>query len=163
MSSSQKIISYLSQNKIPYEICEHPLAYTAMEIAGSQHVPGRQIIKSVIIKIENEFLMCILPAIYYIDLYKLQGALRAKHIEIASEEEAAKLFPDYEVGAEPPFGHLYNMPVYADKILEEDEDILFNAGTHTDMIKMKWRDYKKLANPILIDMGIHIQTLKGHS
>ena len=60
-----------------------------------------------------------------------------------------------------PFGHLYNLPVYADKLLEEDEHILFNAGTHTEMIKMKWRDYKKLVNPMLVDMGIHIQTLKG--
>lgn len=161
MSISDKITAYLKKNQVVFEILEHPLAYTAMEIAGSQHIPGRQMIKSVIVKGDGKFFMCVLPAIHYIDLFKLKDILHTKHVDIASETEIAQLFPDFDVGAEPPFGHLYNLPVYADKLLEEDEHILFNAGTHTEMIKMKWRDYKKLVNPMLVDMGIHIQTLKG--
>ncbi len=161
MGAAKEIMSYLDQQNIPYETVEHPLAYTAMEIAGSHHIPGKQMVKSVIVKGDNKFIMCLLPAIYYIDLFKLQGILQMKHLEIASEEDIVKLFPEYEKGAEPPFGHLYNIPVYADTSLEEDEYIVFNAGTHTDMIRMKWQDYKKIAHPHLVDMGIHIQTLKG--
>ena len=80
-------------------------------------------LKTVIVKGENQFFMCLLPAIYYIDLYKLQDVLQKKHLEIASEADVAHLFPEYELGAEPPFGHLYNMPVYADTSLEDDEEI----------------------------------------
>ncbi len=161
MSLSKIITDYLKQNHVSFEILEHPLAYTAMEIADSQHVPGRQMVKSVIVKGDGNFFMCLLPAIYYIDLFKLKDLLHVKHVDIANEQEISKLFPDFEVGAEPPLGHLYNLPIYADKLLEEDEHIVFNAGSHTQMIKMKWRDYKKLAQPTMVDMGIHIQTLKG--
>lgn len=161
MTVTHKLKAYLDREKIDYQVLEHSVAYTAMEIAGSQHVPGRQVVKSVIVKINQKFLMCILPAIHYIDLYKLQEILKTREINLASEQEISKLFPEFEVGAEPPFGNLYNMPIYADKTLEVDEDIVFNAGTHTDMIKMKWNDYARLAKPILVDLGIHIQTLKG--
>ena len=161
MSVSQKIKAYLDKENVGYQVLEHSLAYTAMEIAGSQHVPGRQVIKTVIVKADNKFVMCVLPAIHYIDLYKLQDILKTKNVQLATEEEISKLFPEYEVGAEPPFGHLYNLPVYADKVLEVDEDIVFNAGTHTDMIKIKWKDYQRLAKPTIVDIGIHVQTVKG--
>jgi Ala-tRNA(Pro) deacylase len=161
MTVVHKLKAYLDRENIDYQILEHSLAYTAMEIAGSQHVPGRQVVKSVIVKAENKFIMCILPAIHYIDLYKLQDILKTKEISLASEQEISKLFPEFEMGAEPPFGNLYNLPIYADKALEVDEGIVFNAGTHTDMIKMKWSDYARLAKPILADLGIHIQALKG--
>jgi len=161
MTIAKKLKAYLDNEKINYQILEHSLAYTAMEIAGSQHIPGRQVIKSVIVKADNTLVMCVLPAIHYIDLYKLKDLLKAKNVELASEEDLAKQFPEFEVGAEPPFGNLYNLPVYADKVLEVDEDIVFNAGTHTDMIKMKWKDYQRLANPKMVDLGIHIQAIKG--
>lgn len=161
MSVSQKIKAYLDKENVGYQVLEHSLAYTAMEIAGSQHVPGRQVIKTVIVKADNKFVMCVLPAIHYIDLYKLQDILKTKNVQLATEEEISKLFPEYEVGAEPPFGHLYNLPVYADKVLEVDEDIVFNAGTHTDMIKIKWKDYQRLSRPTIVDIGIHVQTVKG--
>lgn len=161
MAIARQLKAYLEREKVDFEVLEHPLAYTAMEIAGSQHVPGRQVIKSVIVRADANLVMCVLPAIHYIDLYKLKDILKAKAITLASEEEIARLFPEFEVGAEPPFGNLYNLPVYADKILAVDEDIVFNAGTHTDMVKMKWKDYQKLASPILVDLGIHIHSIKG--
>ena len=160
MSIPQKIKNYLDKENIAYEALEHSLAYTATEIASSQHVPGRQIVKTVIVKADDQYVMCLLPSIHYLDLYKLQAILKSKSIELAEEQEIAKLFPDYEVGAEPPFGHLCNLAIYADKLLEFDEDIVFNAGTHNDMIKMKWEDYRRLAHPKIVDMGIHIQTSK---
>jgi Ala-tRNA(Pro) deacylase len=161
MGISAKIKSYLDKEKVNYEVLEHSVAYTAMEIAGSQHVPGRQVIKTVIVKAGGKYLMCLLPSIHYLDIDKLKSVAKSTAIQLATEEEIAKLFPDYEVGAEPPFGHLYQLPVYADKILQEDEEIVFNAGTHTDMIRMKFSDFKKLVKPIFADIGIHVHTVKG--
>ena len=77
-------------------------------------------------------------------------------LKLANEEEVEKLFPDYEAGAEPPFGHLYGLKVYADQLLQEDEEIVFNAGTHTDVVKMKFKDFKRLAKPIMGEIGRHI-------
>lgn len=161
MSISPKIKSYLEKEKVKFETLEHSVAYTAMEIAGSQHIPGRQVIKCVIVKADGKFIMCALPSIHYLDMKKLKSITGAKEIQLAGEEEIAKLFPDYEVGAEPPFGHLYGLKVYADKLLEEDEDIVFNAGTHTDMLKIKLADFKRLVHPTFADIGVHVQTVKS--
>jgi Ala-tRNA(Pro) deacylase len=161
MTISSKLKNYLDKEKINYQILEHSPAYTAMEIAGSQHVPGRQVVKSVIVNADGKFIMCVLPSIHYLDLDKLKFIIKTKEIHLANEGEISKLFPDYEVGAEPPFGHLYGLAIYADKILEEDENIVFNAGTHTDMIRIKLADYKRLARPIFSDIGVHVHTVKG--
>jgi Ala-tRNA(Pro) deacylase len=156
MAISSKIKKYLDQQKIAYQVAEHPLAYSASQVAGAQHVPGRQMVKSVIVKDNGSFLMCVLPAIHLVDFEKLQRALGSKRIVLADEDEIAKIFPDYEVGAEPPFGHLYGLKVVADKALEKDEEIVFNAGTHTDVIKMKFKDFKTIAKPTIADIGTHI-------
>ncbi len=160
MAVSPKIKSYLDYEKVDYQLLEHELAYTSMEIAGSQHIPGHQVIKPVIFKADGKFVMCVLPSIHYVDIDKLKKLTDAKEIRLATEEEFSHLFPDYEVGAEPPFGHLHGLKVIADRILDEDEDVVFNAGTHTDMIKMKWTDFKKIVNPTVADVGVHIQTAR---
>lgn len=156
MSISHKLRTLLDKEGIEFNLLEHQPAYTAMEIAGAQHVPGRQMIKAVIVKADDKYVMCVLPAIHYLDLGKLKTMLNAKHVQLAKEEEIARLFPDDEVGAEPPFGQLYNLPVIVDKILEEDNDIAFNAGSHTEMIQMKFHDYQKLVKPVIAEIGIHI-------
>lgn len=158
MSASSKIKAYLENEKISYQILEHDPAYSAMEIAGSQHIPGRQFVKTVIVNGDGKFIMCILPAIHLIDLEKLKSLLKVQEIRLASEQEVARLFPDYEVGAEPPFGEHYGLKVYLDKILEENEEIAFNAGTHTDIMKIKFRDFIRLAKPTIAEFGTHIQT-----
>ena len=160
MSISQKIKSYLDKEKVKYQVLEHPLAYTAMEIAGSQHVPGREVIKSVIVKANGQFIMCILPAIHYLDLDKLKVYTGIKDVKMASESEIAKLFHEYEVGAEPPFGHLYGLKIVIDQILQDDDEVVFNAGTHTDMIRMKLADFIRLAKPTFADIGVHIAAIK---
>jgi Ala-tRNA(Pro) deacylase len=156
MAASMKIKDLLEKEKIGYQLLEHETAYTAMEIAGSQHVPGRQFVKSVIVNADGKFLMCVLPAIHKVDFEKLKKATGAKEIHLAEEKEFADLFPDYEVGAEPPFGQFYGLKVYVDKILDENEEIVFNAGTHTDLIKIKFRDFLRLANPTIVDFGVHV-------
>lgn len=156
MTISAKVKQYLDENGVDYQIAEHPLAYTAAEVAESQHIPGKQMIKAVIVKSGKAHVMCVLPAIHMIDFEKLQSVLKKDDIELAEENELTRLFPDYEVGAEPPFGHLYGLDVYADRVLENEEEVVFNAGTHTDVVKMKFSDYKNLAKPVIADIGTHI-------
>ncbi|NGX43562.1 MAG: Proline--tRNA ligase [Chlamydiae bacterium] len=156
MAVSPKIKEYLEKEGVAFEISEHPLAYTASEIAGSQHIAGKQMVKSVIVKNNGDFFMCVLPAIHLVDFEKLKSIAGMDELKLADEDEIAKLFPEYEIGAEPPFGHLYGLKVYADKVLEGDEEIVFNAGTHTDVVKMKFVDFKRLANPTIADIGTHI-------
>lgn len=156
MSISHKLRATLEKEGVEFNILEHQPAYTALEIAGAQHVPGRKVIKCVIVKADGKFLMCVLPAIHLLDLNKLKNVLNTKHVELAKEEDIARLFPDDEVGGEPPFGNLYGLPVIVDKILEEDNDIVFNAGSHTEMIQMKFHDYQRLVKPAVAEIGIHI-------
>lgn len=156
MVLSKKLKEYLEKEQIAFEIAEHPLAYTATEIAGSQHVPGKQMVKSVIVNANGSFIMCVLPAIYLLDFEKLKSVIGTNDLRLADEDDIEKLFPDYEVGAEPPFGHLYGLRVYSEKLLEEDEEIVFNAGTHTDVVRIKYADYKRLVKPVIADIGSHI-------
>lgn len=156
MVVSSKVKQYLDKEHIGYQILEHSIAYTAMEIAGAQHVPGKQMIKSVIVKADGKYLMCVLPAIHLIDFDKLKKVTGAKKVELAKEKDLEKLFPDYDIGAEPPFGQLYGLQVFVDKLLQENEEIVFNGGTHTDMIKIKWKDFVKLTKPKIADIGTHI-------
>jgi len=156
MAPSKKILEYLDKENVEYEVLEHPPAYTAQEIAGAQHVPGNEVVKAVIVKAGGKPVMCVLPSIHMIDFDSLKKLLGDGEIVLAQENEIAELFPEYEVGAEPPFGHLHGMKVYADQFLENDEEIVFNAGTHTDMVKMKFSDFKRLANPVIARFGTHI-------
>lgn len=156
MTISEKVKEYLEKEGIKFEVSDHPLAYTATEVAGSQHVPGKQMIKSVIVKSNGDFLMCVLPAIHLLDFEKLKKVVGDENLKLADESEIAKLFPEYELGAEPPFGHLYGLKVFADQILEEDVEVVFNAGTHTGVIKISFEDFKKLASPTIADIGTHI-------
>ena len=156
MAISTKIKEYLEKEGVQFEVAEHPLAYTATEVAGSQHVPGKQMVKSVIVKTGGNFLMCVLPAIHLVDFEKLKKIIGSEELKLADESELEELFPDYELGAEPPFGHLYGLKVYAEKLLDEDEEIVFNAGTHTDVVKMRYDDFKRLVNPTIAEIGTHI-------
>jgi len=156
MAIAAKLKKYLDTNKVKYKVSKHAVAYTAQEIAAAQHVPGKQVVKSVLLKADDKHILAVLPAIYLIDTAKLKKILKSKALKIATEDEIAKVIPDYEVGAMPPFGNLYGLEVYADKTLREDEEIVFNAGTHTDTVKMKYSSFEKLANPKLADFGKHI-------
>jgi len=156
MPVSPKLKKYLDEKNVSYEISEHTLAYTASEIAGVQHVPGKQMVKSVIIKSGSDFLMCVLPAIHLIDFEKLQHVAGTDDLKLADEEEIAKLFPEYEIGAEPPFGHLYGLKVFVDASLEDDDSITFNAGSHTDAITMNFKDFMRITDSKLAEIGTHI-------
>lgn len=156
MAIAEKIIKYLDQKHVGYQILQHALAYTAMETAGAQHIPGKQLIKSVIVKADGKYIMCVLPSIHIINFDKLKKITQSKEIYLATEDEIKNLFPDFEVGAEPPFGDLFGLEVYVDRAVSENEEIVFNAGTHTDTLKIKYKDFTLLTKSKEANFGIHI-------
>ena len=152
MKFASRLIEYLEQNKVWFVPMSHPRAYTAQEIAAAQHVPGREMAKTVILKADEDFVMIVVPATHMIDLNILKEELPYRKIVFATEYEFAWLFPDSEVGAMPPFGNLYNLPVYVDKALSEDKEIVFNAGTHANTIRMKYEDFEFLVKPQIVEL-----------
>jgi len=148
---AKKLKEFLDKNKVKYLSIVHSPAYSAMEIAEASHVPGKDLAKTVIVNIDNVMSMVVLPAPLKIDLSKLKSVVGANKAELASEHAFASKFPDCEVGAMPPFGNLYNMPVYVDDDLAKDEEIAFNSGTHSEVIKLKYKDFYKLVKPKVVN------------
>ncbi len=144
----RKLKELLDREKISYEIFNHPLAYTAQEIAASQHVSGREMAKVVILKLDGSFAMGVLPANKMISFERARIGLGIKEISLATEDEFARLFPEGEIGARPPFGELFDLPVYVDPALEKDETIVFNAGNHQQTVRLKYADFKRLVKPV---------------
>jgi Ala-tRNA(Pro) deacylase len=141
------VTKLLDLKKVPYEHRVHPTALTAEQVAEAEHVPGSIVAKTVVVKADNKFVMAVLPASAKVDLPALRETLRANELRLAKEAEFYGLFPDSELGAMPPFGNLYGLPVYADESLARDRAILFSAGTHRDAIRMSYRDFTRLAEP----------------
>jgi Ala-tRNA(Pro) deacylase len=140
----------LDQAGIKYVLVSHSPAYTAQEVAASAHVPGKEMAKTVIVRSSAELAMAVLPASRQIDFAKLAEGMKVKKVELASEEEFRGLCPDCELGAMPPFGHFYGLAVIVDQVLEQDEEIYFNAGTHRELMKMKYADFFKTVKPKVV-------------
>ena len=160
MKIPERLIDCLKKNKVGYEILQHPEAITAQRIAQAEHVKGRHHAKVVILKAEGKQLMMVLPADHQIDLEKVKAAI-GQPAALDKEGEFKSLFADCAIGAMPPFGNLYGVPTYVDKRLAEAAYIVFEAGTHTDAIKMSYRDYEKIVNPKVEDLAVKIQPMKG--
>lgn len=141
---------YLDKNKIKYVAIKHSLAFTAQEIAASAHIKGTEMAKTVLIKIDGKMAMFVLPASYKVNFDQLQETLGTKNIRLANEVEFKDKFSDCDVGAMPPFGNLYGLDVYVADILAKDEQIAFNACSHTELIQMAYKDFERLAKPRLI-------------
>ena len=150
---AQKLKSFLDDNKIRYIRIIHSPAYTSQEIAASAHVPGKEMAKTVMVRLDGNMAMAVLPAMCQVDLEKLREATDAGKAEIATEQEFRDAFPECEVGAMPPFGNLYGMDVVVDKLLAEDEMVAFNAGSHSELLKMDFADYQRLVNPAIADIA----------
>jgi Ala-tRNA(Pro) deacylase len=151
-----KLREVFEAHKVPYSVHSHPHAYTAQEIAALQHVKGRRLAKVVMAKADGRMVMLVLPADHRVDFGKLRAVLGAQEVRLAQEAEFQGLFPGCEVGAMPPFGNLYGLPLYTDRVLEKDEEIVFNAGTHTLTAKVAWRDYLGLVKPVVADFAVHL-------
>jgi Ala-tRNA(Pro) deacylase len=144
-----KLRDYLDSHDIKYLVMSHSLAYTAQGIAALAHVSGKKLAKTVIVKIDGILAMAVVPASEHVDLDRLKAVTGAQTVEIASEREFRNAFPDCETGAMPPFGNLYDMPVYADASLAENEEITFSAGNHRELVRMAWADMARLVNPTI--------------
>lgn len=152
----QKLRNFLDEQGVRYVLIVHSPAYTAQEIAASAHIPGKKLAKTVMAKVDGKMSMFVLPATHNLDLEKCKAEMKAKEIELATEEEFKYLFPECEIGAMPPFGNLYGLPVYACKELAENDEIAFNAGSHRELIKLPYKDFEKLVKPTIFDVSMRM-------
>jgi Ala-tRNA(Pro) deacylase len=155
MNCKHRLEGYLRENAILYQSQHHARAITAQEVASTEHVPGNMFAKTVMVTADGgeKAIMLVLPAPYHVNLKKAAEALGAGEVRLAEEERFAEAFLDCEVGAMPPFGNLYGVPVYVDKSLAEDETIVFRAGTHTDTKSVIYADFERLVEPTLAEFA----------
>jgi len=149
MSVSARLKSFLDSNQIPYETLSHSTTYTAQGTATLMQISGKEVAKTVVLRageLGEETILAVLPGPKHVKLDKLAAAI-GKPVRLATELEFSNLFPDCELGAMPPFGALYNLPVYVDESLAKDKEVLFNAGTHHDAVRMAYEDFVRLAEP----------------
>ena len=153
----KRLKEFLDSHNIKYVTISHSRAFTAQETATSAHIPGKELAKAVMIKIDGKMAMAVLPASYKIDFDLLKKVAGVGMVVLASEREFKDMFPECEVGAMPPFGNLYGMDVFAEKSLTEDKEIAFNAGSHRELVKMLYKDFEKLVRPKIAKFSIEIK------
>jgi Ala-tRNA(Pro) deacylase len=152
----RKLRDYLDTHKSKYQVLTHSTAYTAQEVAAAQHIPGRQIAKVVMVKKENSTpVMLVLPASHKVNFAWLQEVLHSP-VTLEQEREFRDLFPDCETGAEPPFGNLFDLETIVDTALTKDEEIVFNAGSHWQTVRMRYDDYARLVHPRIAKVAEHL-------
>ncbi|HSM86261.1 MAG TPA: YbaK/EbsC family protein [Candidatus Limnocylindrales bacterium] len=148
-----KLREFLDGQRLKYVIISHSPAYTAAGIAALTHIPGKELAKTVIVKIDGTLAMAVVSASQHVDLALLKAATFAKTVELAAEDEFKESFPGCEPGAMPPFGNLYGMPVFADESLSRDKEIAFNAGSHRELVRIAWADFERLVKPRVIHLA----------
>ena len=148
----QRLRQYLDENHVSYELIPHAETPTAQQTAAAAHVPGKELAKSVIVAIDGKFAMVVLPAPDELDLDKLKKVVGSSDVWLASEDDFQNIFQDCELGAMPPFGNLYDLPVFVDEHLREDVRIAFNAGNHRELIRMPYEDFERLVEPVVASL-----------
>ncbi|MBI4280297.1 MAG: YbaK/EbsC family protein [Armatimonadetes bacterium] len=147
MKCRERLEAYLREQQVPFSLSWHPEAYTAQEVAAAAHIPGRLVAKVVMVAADSRLTMAVLPADLRVDVPKLASALGAKEVRLAREEEFSHAFPDCDVGAMPPFGNLYQIPVIVEEALTRDPEIAFEVGTHREMMRVRYPDFHRLVQP----------------
>ena len=153
-----RLRTFLDENDVRYLRIDHSPAYTAQEIAALTHISGKELAKTVMVKVDGELAMAVLPASDYVDFDALSVAAGSADVDLAEEDEFQARFPDCELGAMPPFGNLYEMKVFLSPALAEDEEITFNAGSHTELIKMKYSDYERMVGASIVRLPDSVRT-----
>jgi Ala-tRNA(Pro) deacylase len=153
MQCQDRLEAFLRDHAVPFQVQHQPLAYTAQEVAASEHIPAKLMTKVIMAYADGELVMLALPAPRRVDVAKSAAALGATEVRLAQEQELAATFPDCQVGAMPPFGNLDNVPVYVDRVLADDATIVFRAGTHTDTLSLKYADFERLVKPTVADLA----------
>jgi Ala-tRNA(Pro) deacylase len=149
----KKLREFLDSNNIKYVTINHSTAYTASEIAESAHIPGKEMAKTVIVKLDYKKSMVVLPSSDKIDFDLLKEASGASKVELATEQEFKDMFPGCDVGTMPPFGNLYDMQVFVSERLAEDEEIAFSAGSYTELIRLSYKDFERLVKPTVVKLS----------
>lgn len=150
----KKLIDYLDEHDKKYVVVKHSPAFTAQEVAASAHIPGKEMVKTVMVKADGDMKMIVLPSTHDVDFDVIKDALKVDEVELATEPEFENMFPDCELGAMPPFGNFYDMETLVAEALTEDEEIAFNAGTHKELVKMNYNDFAELVNPKILPVGV---------
>ena len=146
----RKLREFLDSHDIKYVTISHSPAYTAQQVAASAHIPGKELAKTVMVRIDGKMAMAVLPASHHVDFDSLKVAAGATTVELATEAEFKNMFSECEIGAMPPFGNLYGMSVFSAVSLAEDEEIAFSAGSHSELIRLPYKDFERLVNPTVV-------------
>ena len=160
MKIPERLIRILEEGGVTYQRLPHSEAFTAQELAEAEHVKGRKHAKVVLVKSREELVMAVLPSDRLLDLKKFE-AETGSAAELASEDEFRSRFPDCELGAIPPFGGLYGMETFVDTHLAEEESIIFEAGTRKEAMRIRYRDFGRLVNPTVVDIGNKLHSMKA--
>jgi Ala-tRNA(Pro) deacylase len=152
MAIIKKLKGLFDEAKVSYEVYNHPLAYTAQEIAQRQHFSGDEMAKVVILKVDDKLVMAVVPGSQKVHLPTVRASLGVYEVRLATEDEFISKFPDCEIGAMPPFGNLFGLPVYVDPAVAKDESIYFNAGNHVQTVRIRYKDFEKLVNPQVVGL-----------
>ena len=152
----RKLREYLDAERVKYVVISHSPAYTSPEIAASAHIPGRELAKTVVVKLDDRLAMAVLPSSQQVDFDLLQSVAHVRGAALATEKEFTDRFPECEVGAMPPFGNLYGMDVFVSAELVKDEEIAFNAGSHTELVRLAYRDFERLVQPKVVHFAVPV-------
>lgn len=151
----KELQAFLDEHHVKYVVINHSPAYTARETAASTLIPRRQFAKTVLVKLaDGKLVMAVVPASRHVDLEAMAEAAGARAACLATEEEFETLFPGCEAGAVPPFGNLYDMPVFADRELMAEGELAFNAGSHTQIMRLPGKAYRELVEPSIGDFAV---------
>lgn len=150
-----RLQEFLEANHVKYSLIPHEATFTAQQSAASSHVSPQQLAKTVIIKLDGDLAMAVIPANTHVSLAALRDQTGAETVELANEFEFKDAFPDCEIGAMPPFGNLYGMAVFVDEELAKDKEIAFNAGSHDQLARMAYADFAKLVTPKVLELVAH--------
>lgn len=153
MKCRERMEQYLREKGVGFEVQTHAQAFTMQEVAAALHVPGNQVAKVVIVCADDDKVMAVLPAPYRLNIDRIREIVGAKRARLAREEEFSDMFPDCATGAMPPFGNLYGVPVYADRSMAEEPDMVFRIGTHRETMKVAYADFLRLAQPVVGDFA----------
>lgn len=149
-----KLERFLAENDVAWEAIPHRPTFTAQETAAAAHVPGREVAKTVVVKLDGVLAMVVLPAPRKVSLERLRKVSGATEVSLADEEEFQDRFPGVEAGAMSPFGNLWGMDVFVDQRLREDEEIVFNAGSHSELLKVAYADFERLVKPVVAELAV---------
>lgn len=152
MSLTAKLREFLDSHQAHYTVTIHRPAFTASEVASAEHLPAREMAKTIVVFGDNQYHVLAIPASRHLDLREVQQALGLRHVRLATEMELTALFPDCELGAMPPVGALYGLPTYLDSLLAHQETIAFNGGTHRDSVHMQMSVFHEIVAPRVVSL-----------